>query len=94
MTAEASLQSKIIKYLEGKGCYVIKTGGLGTPNGCPDIVFFYEGFYGAFEVKASKGAKFQPLQKIVIDRLDKWSYGRVVYPENWNDIKKELEGYL
>lgn len=91
MTKESSLQSKIIKYLESKGCYVVKTGGIGTGNGCPDLLFFYEGFYGALEVKASKTAKFQPLQKIILDKFDSWSYGRVVWPENWNDIKNELE---
>lgn len=43
MTAEASLQSKIIKHLEKKGAYVIKTGGLGTPSGCPDIIGLFDG---------------------------------------------------
>ena len=92
MTAEATLQTKIIKYLKAKGAYVIKTGGLGTPDGCPDVIGLLDGGgWVALEVKASKTAKFQPLQKATIEKLDKMFYSRAVWPENWDDIKKELE---
>lgn len=95
MTAEANLQSKIIKYLKAKGAYVIKTGGLGTPDGCPDIIGLFDGGgWVALEVKASKAAKFQPLQKATIAKLNEMYYSSVVYPENWDEVKKELENYL
>lgn len=95
MTAEASLQSKIIKHLEKKGAYVIKTGGLGTPSGCPDIIGLFDGGgWVALEVKASKSAKFQPLQKVTIAKLDGMYFSRAVYPENWDEVKAELENYL
>jgi Holliday junction resolvase len=95
MGKEATLQSKIIKYLEKRGCYVIKTGGMGTPNGCPDIIALADGGgFFALEVKASKTAKFQPLQKQTIERLDDMYYATAVYPENWEQIKSEIEMHL
>lgn len=95
MGKEATLQSKIIKHLEKQGCYVIKTGGPGTPNGCPDIIALMDGGgWFALEVKSSKNAKFQPLQRQTIDKLDDMYFSAVVYPENWEEVKAELENYL
>lgn len=89
---EAKLQAKIIKFLKSKGAYVIKTKpGPGTPVGCPDIIFLCEGAWGAIEVKASEGARYQPGQEVTIKRLQGWSpFVYKVYPENWDLISKEL----
>jgi len=90
--SEAQLQAKIVKHLKDKGCFVIKTRpGVGTPIGCPDIIFLIGGFWGGIEVKASATSKFQPLQKQTIKKLDEWSWCGTVYPENWKEVKAELE---
>lgn len=90
--SESGLQSKIIKYLESKGCYVIKTRpGGGTPVGCPDIIFMLEGFYGCLESKASPKARYQPLQKETLEKLNNWSWAKRVDPSNWDEIREELE---
>lgn len=92
---EAKLQTEIIKYLKKKGCYVIKTKpGPGVPTGCPDIIFLFEGFWGAIECKASKLARFQPLQKETLEKFNEWSFAKAVYPENWQEVKQELEQIL
>lgn len=92
---EAKTQAQLIKYLKSKGAYVIKTKpGLGTPTGCPDVIALYEGFWAAFEVKASKNAPFQPLQKETIAKFADWSFARVVYPENLQSVIDELEAIL
>lgn len=89
---EAKLQTQIIKWLKSKGAYVIKTKpGPGTPVGCPDIIFLFEGAWGALEVKASKSAKWQTGQEATLNRLGGWSpFVWKVYPENWLDIQKIL----
>ena len=70
MKKEATLQAKIIKYLKSKGCYVAKMqAGPGVPVGTADIFFCIEGFYGWIECKASKTAKFQPLQREFIEKM-------------------------
>ncbi len=92
---ESSLQSTIIKYLRGKGCYVIKTRpGVGTPDGCPDIIALCGGLWFALEVKGSATAKYQPLQAETIEKLDSWSWCKRVDPSNWFEIKIELEGMI
>lgn len=97
MSVESSLQSKIRKYLKDKGCYVIKTrpdARASTPTGCPDIIFMLEGFWGAIEVKDSPTAKYQPLQKEVLELFNTWSWARRVDPTNWAEVRSELERIL
>lgn len=89
---EAKLQAKIIKFLKEKGAYVIKTKpGPGTPVGCPDIIFLYEGAWGAIECKSSASAPYQPGQKPTLERLKGWSpFVYTAYPGNWDGVKTEL----
>lgn len=92
---ESQLQTKIIKYLKSKECYVIKTKpGVGTPVGCPDIIALCGGLWLALEVKGSATAKYRPLQEDTLKKLDSWSYAKTVYPANWPEIKADLEAML
>lgn len=93
--SEAKIQAEIIRYLKSKGCYVIKTKpGPGVPKGCLDIIFMLEGFWGSIEAKASEKAKSQILQPETLEKFNNWSWARKVYPENWAEIKAELEQIL
>lgn len=94
---EAKTQTKLIKYLKGKGCYVIKTrpdARGSVPVGCPDVFAFKEGFWAAFECKASLKAPYRPLQKETVAKLDEWSFARRVSHENLQDVIAELEAIL
>lgn len=86
-TVGVELTGKITRYLKKHGCLVIESKA-GT------LIFFKDGFWGALEVKKSKTAKFQPLQKEMVAKMDEMSWARVVYPENWEEIQKELEEIL
>lgn len=95
MSAEKELQKRLVKWLKSQGCFVMTiTVVPGVPQGTPDVFFCKEGFYGFAEVKANKKSKYQPLQKERIAKLMDWSWAKVVYPENWEDIREELEGIL
>lgn len=93
---EADFQSKIIKYLRSKKCFVWKMQQNATTQaGVADIFFCIEGFYGFIEVKKSKSAKRRPGQKEFIEKMDGWSWARIVWPgECWENTKKELEEIL
>lgn len=67
---------------------------MGTPVGCPDIIAIYEGCWLAFEVKASKAAKYKPLQKETLAKLSDWGFAYAIYPENYDEIVAELEQVL
>lgn len=95
MAAEKQLQEKVRKWLKSKGCLVlVMSPAPGVPSGWPDIMFFYEGLYGALELKASKTAKKQPLQDYFVEKLSEWSYARFVWPENWDEVRAELDELL
>lgn len=89
---ESRLQGQIIRWLKSKGAYVIKCGaGPGVPVGCPDILFLYEGAWGAIEVKASRTARYRPGQKMTLYKLNGWSpFVYTAHPENWPQIRAEL----
>lgn len=95
MSLETDLQSKIIKYLKSKDCYVLRLkSGPNYPAGCPDVIFLYEGFWGAIEVKATPKSKYQPLQEETLLKLNDWSWARRVDPISWPSIRSELESML
>ena len=88
---ESAFQSKIVRWLKSQGCFVMAiTVNPGVPTGTPDVVFFKEGFYGFIEVKPDRKARFQPLQKETVAKLDAWSWAKIVYPDNWEEFQKEL----
>jgi len=95
MAREADFQSKVIKYLRSKGCIVYKMQQNATTKAAtPDIFFLHEGFWGAIECKATKSSKYQPGQKEMVEKLNEWSWAKVVWPENWVDVKEELDELL
>lgn len=95
MSVESRLQSDIRKWLRGHGCYVLVIKPQpGIPDGCPDVIFMKEGFWGSIEVKDSPIAKYQPLQKETIAKHAEWSWSKRVDPTNWLETKVELEMIL
>lgn len=92
---EKNFQAKIVKRLKSMGAIVIKyEQNATTIQGFPDLLFFKGPFYGALEVKKSKGARFQPLQKEWLAKLDEMSYARAIYPENFEEIMGEIKEYF
>ena len=71
----------------------LKPGG-GVPAGTADIFFCKEGFYGFIECKATKNSKVQLGQEPFISKMCAWSWAKFVYPENWQEIKIELDNLL
>lgn len=90
--AEQGFQTKVVRWLRQKGCHVIIMSAVpGVPDGTPDVLALFDGGgWAALEIKASAKAKFRPLQKPTIAKLDKMFFSRAVYPENWKEIQEEL----
>ena len=56
MTPEKKFETKVRKFLEGKGAYVVKYFGCGfSQAGVPDLLCCYKGRFIALEIKAEKG---------------------------------------
>lgn len=94
--AESNFQGKVVRWLRQKGCYVLViTAHPGIPDGCPDVIALCDGGgWIGLECKKDAKAKFQPLQKATIQKLNGMYYCRAVYPENWEEIKQELDGII
>lgn len=95
---EKDLQTKIVKWLRSKHCIVLKYQQNATTRAAfPDILALHEGFWLAIEVKKTKSSPFRPGQKAMVEKLDSWSYARVVWGgknSNWPEVQAELEEML
>lgn len=92
---EAKFQSEMVKWLRSKGCVVYKLQANATTRVAqPDILALKDGFWLAIEAKASKNAKRQPGQKEMIEKLNEMSWAKIVWPDIWEETKKELEEML
>lgn len=89
---EREFQSKVIKYLRGKGAYVLNVaGGSQVPKGTPDLLVCYKGRFLALELKTDTG-RTTALQKEKICEIRKADgYSRVLRPSEWENFKEELE---
>lgn len=89
---EKKVQTKILQCLRRNKFYVIKTRpGPGTPTGCPDILFFKEGFWGAIEVKAYEDSYYQVGQELTLAKLNDWSWARTAHSSNVQQIIAEID---
>lgn len=74
-------------------CWFFKVhgGSMFQVAGIPDIVGVVNGKFIALELKAQNG-KPSPLQLRNIDLISKaGGYAKIVYPSNWEEVRKELE---
>lgn len=92
--SEKKLQSEIIKYLQGKGAYVLKNDA-SYRQGVPDLSFWHPDLSGFIEVKAHDTSPFQPLQEPTIKKLHEvGAFCEIIYWENWDEWKTKFELWL
>lgn len=89
---ERDYQKKLVKKLKEKfpGCYVIKNDAQ-LKQGIPDLLVLYSNKWVALEVKKSETATHQPNQDLNVERMNNMSYASFIYPENEDQVFKELE---
>lgn len=92
----AKLESKFQKDLMDKikelypGCVVIKNDP-GYIQGFPDWTILYGDKWAVLEAKRDKDAPAQPNQPYYVDKLDGMSFSRFVYPENEEQVLRDLD---
>lgn len=87
---EQALQAKIIKYLESKGAFVVKTIST-NKTGCPDLLVCYKSIFIGIEVKAP--GKLGNLTKIQEAQLEKIreAGGNAYVVDSLEDVKKVMQ---
>jgi hypothetical protein len=92
----AKLESKFQKELMDEirerypGCMITKNDS-SYIQGIPDWTIFYRGKYAILEAKREEKAKHQPNQDYYVELFDKMSFSRFVYPENKDEVLRELD---
>ena len=88
---ESKFQSELKKELEKRfpGCIVTKLDS-NNIQGIPDLLILYNNKWATLENKRSSKASKQPNQEYYVDRMNKMSFSRFIYPENKDEVLKDL----
>ena len=89
---ESKFQAELINELTElfPGCFILKNDS-GYAQGIPDLLVLFRSKWAMLEVKASAHASHQPNQDYYIDLFDQMSYGAFIFPENKEEILRELQ---
>ena len=63
-------------------------------QGVPDLLVLYNELWAMFEVKASHKAAHRPNQEYYIAKLNHMGFARFVYPENEEEVLRDLDEYF
>lgn len=94
-TGPSGFKTKFIRNLKVRfpNCVVLLTDPQYL-QGVPDILMLLEDTWFAFEVKATKTSSRRPNQEWWIDILNRQSYASFVYPENEEEVIREVQQSL
>lgn len=92
---ESVYQTRIIKRLKNEfpGCFIMKND-TDLIQGVPDLIVLYGDRWVMLEVKPSRRSRHQPNQEYYIDLLDSMSYASFVFPENEEEVFRDLQHAL
>ena len=89
---ESKFQKELIDEIKERypGCVALKNDS-SYIQGFPDWTILYNGKWAVLEVKKEQGAHKQPNQEFYVDKLDKMSFSRFIFPENKDEVLEELD---
>lgn len=92
---ESKFQAKLIKDIKERlpDCIVLKNDPTYL-QGIPDLTVFNNDKWATLEVKKSANASHQPNQDYYVEKMDRMSFSRFVYPENRDVVFSDLIDYL
>lgn len=89
MTKENGFQAELVKELRDifKDGYVFK---MNQAQGIPDLLILYHDKWATLECKRSKDEPHRPNQDYYVDKMNKASFSRFIFPENKEEVLYEL----
>lgn len=89
---ENRFQANLIKEIKliFPECIVMKNDS-SYIQGIPDLLILYGDKWASLEVKKSKNAKHRPNQNYYVDKMNKMSFSRFIYPENKEEVLNDLQ---
>ncbi len=88
MGSEKRYEMQVRKFLESKGCWILKTYSNGVQRaGVPDLLVCYRGKFLGLEIKASNGRPSE-LQLWNIEKIkEAGGYATILYPKDFEEFK-------
>ena len=95
MLLESNYQNYLIQKIKKRfpGCIVLKNDPTYI-QGFPDLLILFEDRWAALEVKRSADARHGRNQEYYVALCDDLSYASFVYPENEEEVMRELQQAL
>lgn len=95
MKKENMFQKNLRKELKTifPGCIVTKLDS-GDIQGIPDLLVLYKNKWATLENKRYENADRQPNQEYYVDKMNKMSFSRFIYPENKDLVLDELKKHF
>lgn len=89
---ENKYQAGLIKRIKllFPGCIVLKNDPTYI-QGIPDLLVLYNKRWAVLEVKKNKTASHRPNQDFYVDKMNRMSFARYIYPENEKEVLNDLE---
>lgn len=75
------------------GCIALKNDS-SYIQGFPDWTLLYEDKWAVLEMKKERGAHRQPNQEYYVDKLNRMSFSRFVFPENRDEVFEDLDTFF
>lgn len=92
---ESKFQSELIRDLKAifPGCVVQKQDA-SSMQGIPDLLILYNDRWAMLECKRDELAHHQPNQDYYVNKFDRMSFCRFIYPENKEEVLNALQQSL
>lgn len=92
MKKESEFQSELKKELKKifPGCIVTKLDSSDI-QGIPDLLILYKNKWATLENKRTAKSSKRPNQEYYVDKMNKMSFSRFIYPENKDAVIDELK---
>lgn len=95
MKKESEFQKNLKEELKTMfpGCIVTKMDSSNI-QGIPDLLILYKNKWATLENKRHAKAEHQPNQDYYVDKMNKMSFSRFIYPENKDEVLDELQKFF
>lgn len=84
---KTNLKKRIERELPGSMVYHLSAH---DKQGSPDLLVLYKGKWATLEGKKTEKASHRPNQDYYVDKMNKMSFSRFIYPENEEEVLNEL----
>lgn len=92
MKKESQFQHELIKDIKKRfpDCIIMKNDA-NYIQGIPDLLILNGQRWASLECKRSSSSKHQPNQDYYVERMNKMSFSRFIFPENKKEVLDALE---